>query len=820
MKVSQNWLKEFVEIKITPEELSEKLSIGGFEVESLTDCSENVKGVVLGRVEFLEKHNDSDKLSICSVNIGTAENLQIVCGAKNIRSGILVFVATVGSHLANVNLTIKKSEIRGVVSEGMICSLQELGLEEESEGIEIVEEKMINKYPLGTMISEILKLNDHIFDLAITANRPDGMSVLGISREISALLKSSLNAPSVDTKHTFSIFKPSEICFEAVNSKGVYTISFIDNVDGSLHSPDWLKSRLNKSDIKSINLIVDITNYIMLEQGQPLHAFDKDKLSMIVGREVLPTDFGVRKARSGEKFLALDGQSYILNENVTLIICSDIPIAIAGVIGGLESSVTETTKNICLEAAVFSPTAIRKSTRHIGLRTESSSRFEKGISLINTNFSCKRAIDLLKDFFEPKNLYSYSNKELKIVDNVVKLRRDRIHKILGPILFKDQFNNENATYSKRNINDNEIIEKLELIGCNLKATEYGWDVTVLPSRENDLIREIDLIEEIARLIGYDSFDQNIPDPVKPGKLNHKQLAIRNLKNGFISNGFYEVLTFSLVSNDDERIRLSNPLFEETSCLRNNIWQEHIRICNQSIKSGINSCWIFEIGNIFEIQDPIKEYEVLSGAICGNNKYELWENSGKLDDLNYYEARGKLKEALSLLKIQIVDKPTDKYPHLHPGRSATLLIEGKDSGYFGQMHPSFMINKTILKNIYLFRININNLVDSSTRKNKWIPIFKNYPTVPKMERDINFIFRKEYLVIDIVSQIRKSGKKLLEEVKLLDIYEDEKIGEDNISYTFRLSYRDPNKTLIEEDISEIHKLIINTIERKFKTKLRE
>ena len=813
MKVSQNWLKKLVEINTSPEDLSEKLSIGGFEVESLENCSKNVNGVVLGKVLSVLKHEGSDKLSICQVDIGNLKNLQIICGAPNIKPNIYVYVATVGAELNAVNLTIKRSEIRGVLSEGMICSLHELGLEDASDGIEIIDEELALKHELGTPGSNLLQLNDFIYDLAITANRPDGMSVIGIAREISALLESKLDFPQLNHKYEINLLKEIQLCPEAITSNCLYTITCINGVNGEKLSPRWLRDRIEKSGIKSINLLVDLTNYILLEQGQPLHAFDKDKLSNLIGKEVSPNDFSVRKAKDNERLKCLDGKNYDLNENITIITCCDKPVAIAGVIGGLETSVTNTTSSIYLEGAVFNPVTIRKSSREIGVRTESSSRYEKGISSKNTIVAVTRAINLLEEYY-PINLPIINTSNLiNNEDVLIKLRRNRIHKILGPLIINDQL-------EKRNLSDDEIVDKLMLIGCTLKSKEYGWDVAVIPNRSQDLIREIDLIEEIARLIGYDRFDLNLPNPIKPGKLSPEQLALKKVKSGFIEKGFNEVLSYSLVPEDKESlIKISNPLLLETSCLRDNIWEEHLEIVNRNIKSGQNSCYIFEVGNVFNKNSEFIQEEILNGAIFGNKKFGEWVKSGKSNDLNYYEARGKLKEALSSLNIKVDDKPTNTIDFLHPGRTAKLFIEGKDAGYFGEIHPKLILDKIALKKVYLFKLNIANLLEASTRKNKWIPIYKQYPIVPKMERDINFIFSKEYLISEITSEIRKTGKNLLEDINLIDVFEDINFGEDFVSYTFRLSYRDKDKTLLDSDISLIHSNIVSKVEKRFNTKLR-
>ncbi len=542
-------------------------------------------------------------------------------------------------------------------------------------------------------------------------------------------------------------------------------------------------------------------------------AFDKDKLSNLIGKEVSPEDFSVRKGKDNESLICLDGKEYDLNDNITVITCCDKPVAIAGVIGGLETSVSNTTSSIYLEGAVFNPVTIRKSSKAAGIRTESSSRYEKGISSKNTISAVTRAINLLEEYFSINSPIINTSNLISNEDIFIKLRRNRIHKILGPLIINDQF-------EKRNLSDNEIVDKLTLIGCTLKNKEYGWDVAVIPNRSHDLTREIDLIEEIARLIGYDRFDLKLPNPIKPGKLSSEQLALRKVKNGFIENGFNEVLSYSLVPEDDEKlIKISNPLLLETSCLRDNIWKEHLEIVNRNIKAGQASCYIFEIGNVFQKKTEFIQEEVLNGAIYGNKKFGKWINSGKDNDLNYYQARGKLKEALSSLNIKIDDKPTDSIDFLHPGRTAKLVIEGKDAGYFGEIHPKLILEKKSLKKVYLFNINVSNLLGASTRKNKWIPIYKQYPIVPKMERDINFVFSKKFLISEITSQIRKTGKNLLEDVNLLDVFEDTKFGDDHISYTFRLSYRDKDKTLLDSDITSIHSNIISNVEKCFNTKLR-
>jgi len=823
MKVSVSWLKELVEFTNNIDELSEKLSMTGFEVESLEDLSEQANNVVIGFVEEIKQHPNAEKLKICTVDVGLAKKLTIVCGAPNVKAGFHVLVAKIGAYLSSKSLKIKPSNLRGVESQGMICSLDELGIETTNKGIEILEERNTIIPKVGTPVLDYLGLNDVIIELAITANRPDGMSMVGIAREISAITNSKLTIPKLEFKQDLKRFKLNNNENKTLKPGSIYSLTYIENIKNNSSTDKDILTKLTSLKQNCINPIVDITNFLMLEQGQPLHAYDADLLDKIVGRKVTANDFGIRHANEGESFEALDKKSYSLNNNISLITCDNIPIAIAGVIGGNNSSVSKDTTRIWLEAAVFSPTSIRNSSREIGLRTESSSRFEKGISPNMTTAVSRRASDLIAVQLGGNNISSYENNEFIRSNISISLRVNRINSVLGKIKYLENTNKDKNSESLRNLSKHEIELILTKLGCILTPNIEGWDVKIPPYRSLDLVREIDLIEEIARLIGYDNFESNMPYPLEPGVLSPSNIVERRLRNSFCLNGFQEVVTSSLVPPDHKNknsVVITNPLLLETSTLRTNVWNEHFKILQRNISFGSEGCWIFEIAKIYKKENnKFTETNLLSGAFTGNKKFSKWGTSSKKLSLDYFEARGILKQSLDILGVEINDKQLTDKNLMHPGRTSELFVEGKSLGYFGQIHPSVSDDFDLINETYLFNLELDLLIKAATRKNNWKRVYKDYPTVPSMERDIALIHSKKYSCSEIINLIKKSGKPLLEKVELIDRYEGSSIPENSISQAFRIRYRDPVKTLVEEDINPIHEKIRNSLKEKLNAELR-
>ncbi|MEO0836614.1 MAG: phenylalanine--tRNA ligase subunit beta, partial [Cyanobacteria bacterium J06642_3] len=700
MRVSLNWLKEFVDIDMSPEELGRVLTIAGFELEELIDLRANADGVVIGKVLERSQHPNADKLSICKVDIGADEPLNIVCGASNVKADILVPVATVGTYLPAIDLKLKPTKLRGEPSEGMICSLTELGLEKESDGIYIFPEDDIRP---GDDVRPLLGLNDVILDLATTANRADALSMVGIAREVAALTNTEIRLP--EARKAVAEVPSVEAIEQEVKEQNIANASSL-NIDiqepdacmayiGTLiegvkiePSPDWLKWRLEAAGTRPINNVVDITNYVLLEWGQPLHAFDREKLNSVAGSEDLT--LGVRFAKEGEKLQTLDEQSRDLATQNLLITVNDQPVALGGVMGGAETEVDDNTTNIVLEAALFDPVAIRRSSRAQGMRSEASTRYERGVNQVELESACKRAIALLQE------LAGGTTKAQAMADNrvdfyslpAIELRLSRINHLLGQVK-----NDDGLGY----IESSDVESILGALGCNLQpvaGTENTWSVKVPPYRYRDLEREIDLIEEVARLYGYDRFCDTLPAKTEPGQLSPEFVIKNKLRAVLRGVGLTEVVQYSLVKPTGIEVTLSNPLFAEYSALRGELFSGLLDSFAYNQAQGNGALNAFEIERVFwQEEDQLQEKDSLAGIMGGNiTSQGLWVNGGKGTPMTWYDAKGVLENIFSNLGIAVEYRLGNIQSRLHPGRTAALWLQGKKLGVFGQIHPQLAQEK--------------------------------------------------------------------------------------------------------------------------------
>ena len=817
MRVSLSWLKELVQVNEPAVQLGDRLSMAGFEVEELDDLSLLAQGVVVGHVIEKNKHPNADKLSVCSVDVGSDAPLQIVCGAGNVRAGIHVPVATVGAVLPAVNLTIKAGELRGVSSQGMICSLAELGQTSDVDGIAILEDLVSDVPAPGSPIASVLGLDDIVLELAITANRPDGLSMTGIAREVAALTGSPLSLPETSAPLMVEALNPGPSSAVAMQLGGIYALTEVKSVDGSRCSPPWIQQRLQRAGVKPVNAVVDIGNLVMLEQGQPLHAFDADALESLCGQTVSAADFGLRQAREEETFRGLDGRDLVLDPRVQVVTCCDRAVAIAGVMGSAESGVSDQTRRVWLESALFTPASVRSSSRATGQRTDSSSRYEKGLPREMTLLAAGRALSLLESMLGAEVGNTWQCASDPGPDPIVVLRRSALHQLLGSLA-------PTSTESEpQDLKDAQVEACLKSLGCSLTSTDEGWDVIVPPSRRLDLLREVDLIEEVARLVGFDQFESRLPDPLRPGRLSVVQQAERRLRQRLCSLGLQEVTTLSLTradETDEARIAISNPLLAETSHLRTALWQEHLEICQRNLQASQPGCWMFEIGNVFSPKDGgILQTSRLGGVICGERRVSRWCTSGKPSPLSYFEARGVISSLLSSFGIESIDRRLTDDTRLHPGRAAMVVVEGKPLGYFGQLHPSLCEHFELPSETYLFDFEMALLLNAATRSNRWTSQFKPYSTLPASERDLAMVVSKSLPSGDLLQAIRKAGKPLLESVELIDRFEGEQLGDDRCSQAFRLRYRGKNSTLTDDQIQPVHEKVRQSLIKQFEVELR-
>ena len=857
MRISLNWLRELVDVALTPQELAETLTIAGFEVEDIEDFGTLADGVVVGKILDCKPHPNADKLSLCEVDMGAAESAQIVCGAPNARAGVEVPVATVGTYLPAVEMKVSSSKLRGVASEGMICSLAELGLEKESAGIHIFSE--VNLSP-GSDVRPLLGLDDVILELTATANRADALSMVGVAREVAALTGVPLRLPKAPELSLPGESKREALNIEITDSQAcpAYIGTIIDGVKIA-PSPNWLQRRLQAAGVRPINKVVDVTNYILLEWGQPLHAFDRDRLQTVAGSESLT--MGVRFADSGESLYTLDGQTRSLHPQNLLITANNQPVALGGVMGGEETEVHEGTQNLVLEAALFDPVLIRRSARSQGLRTEASARYERYVNQAELEIACQRAIALLLE------LAGGTLVTQEIADarphpsswsRSIELRLERINQVLGPV-------KQGETIGQ--IHAEEVERILTALGCQLQVsrgaqeqgslgeqgsrgvTEAGehkkaeeqtsppissapghlrtsapqpsWTVTVPPYRYRDLEREIDLIEEVARLYGYDNFCDELPDRTQPGYLSPQQKARHQLREAFRAVGLTEVVHYSLVKPQGEEIVLANPLFNEYSALRTDLMDGLIDAFESNQSRGNGALNAFEIGRRFwQGENGLEEADAMAGILGGDRFPQgRWRSSGKHSPMSWFEAKGLLESAFARLGVDVEYQPDSQDSRFHPGRTASLWVQDKRLGRFGQLHPQLRSQRELPDAVYAFHLDLAALLERLSQDDIQRPHFHAYSTYPAVERDIAFFAPLTLSVAELEKAMNQAGGDLLDGVELFDEYQGENVPDQQRSLAFSLAYRASDRTLTDEEVEPVQQKVREALVEKFGVTLR-
>ncbi|MEG4487317.1 phenylalanine--tRNA ligase subunit beta [Microcoleus sp. D2_18a_B4] len=827
MRISLNWLRELVDVAISPEELAETLTMAGFEVEEIEDRRPWASGVVLGKIIACEQHPNADKLRVCQVDVGSSQALNIVCGAPNARADIYVPVAVVGTFLPTIDLKIKPAKLRGVPSEGMICSLAELGLSKESAGIHIFE---LENPELGSDIRPLLGLDDVILDLTATANRADALSMVGVAREVAALTGASLRIPEANGVVIEGKESPG-LAVEISEAQGcpIYIGTAIEGVKIAA-SPAWLQQRLQAAGVRPINNVVDVTNYILLEWGQPLHAFDRDRLQSFTGTQDI--SIGVRFASSGESFKTLDGQNRNLQAQNLLITASDKPVALAGVMGGEDTEVHEGTQNLVLEAAIFDQATIRRSARAQGLRSEASIRYERGVNQAALTTACNRAVALILELAggtATVQKTASSGDDLSF-SRSLELRLDRVNLVLGQL-------KRGQTGGSKYLEPEEVKNILTALGCEVVQTEKErvFAITVPPYRYRDLEREIDLIEEVARLHGYDNFCDTLPSKTEPGYLSPEYAAIRNVRSAFRAAGLTELMHYSLVKTEgDNQVVLANPLFVEYSALRTEMLSGLIDAFQYNLEQGNGALNGFEVGRIFwKDGDAMKEADAVAGIIGGDPTVWKWQQSGRDRPLTWFEAKGILESAFQELGLSVEyrqdDGKQDVYPisggqdarptRLHPGRTAALSLNGKHLGVFGQLHPQLQQEKDLPEQVYVFQLDLAVLLGELGRSNNLTRKFAGYSSFPASDRDIAFFAPIEVPVVEMQSAMKKAAGSLLDSVELFDEYRGDNVPAGQRSLAFRLIYRAGDRTLSESDVEPAQQKVRDVLVEKFGVSLR-
>ncbi|MGG3234416.1 phenylalanine--tRNA ligase subunit beta [Priestia flexa] len=802
MFVSYRWLQEYVDLSgVKAEELADKVTKSGIEVEGVENLNKGVSGVVIGHVVEREQHPNADKLSRCQVDLGD-ETVQIVCGAPNVAQGQKVAVAKVGAVLPG-NFKIKRAKLRGEESNGMICSLQELGIESKlvakdyQEGIFVFP----SDAEVGADALEALNLHDEVLELGLTPNRSDCLSMLGVAHEVAAILNREVKYPEVEFQETEE--KASDyisVAVEAKEDNPLYVARMVKNVKIA-PSPLWMQTRLMAAGIRPHNNVVDITNYILLEYGQPLHAFDYDRLG---SKEVV-----VRHAQEGEEIVTLDDQKRVLKENQLVITNGKDPIALAGVMGGANSEVQDDTVNVLIESAYFRGLSVRQTSKEHGLRSEASARFEKGIDPSRTRIAADRAAELMAAYAGGEIVSgTVEFDEMTIEPAVVSVTLERINHVLGTEL-------EMAEVQ-------EIMNRLQFES----KVEGDAIIVTVPTRRGDITIEEDIVEEVARMYGYDHLPTTLPVTVAtPGRLSDYQLKRRKVRRFLEGAGLAQTTTYSLTSaekatqfalNTASTVRLAMPMSEDRSVLRQSLVPHLLEAIKHNNARQTDSIALYETGSVFlgteEGQLPIEE-ERVAGAITGLWHSHSWQGEKKAAD--FYVAKGVVEGLLSALGLDnhIEYKPTNQ-EGMHPGRTAAVVLNGQEAGYVGQLHPVTQ-KQYGLRETYVFELNLKAIFAAKVEEVRYSAI----PRFPSITRDIALVVDKEVLAGELQTAIYEAGGELLKEVAVFDLYDGERMEEGKKSVAFSLRYLDPERTLTDEEVSAAHANVLKVVEEQFKASLR-
>ncbi len=801
MLLPVKWLRDYVEFDIDAKELAEKLTATGSHVEAIEDVDKGVENVVVGKILSIEKHPDADKLVITKIDVGGEEPLQIVTGADNITEGDTVPVAVVGAKLPD-GTKIKKGKLRGVESFGMLCSADELGISQsvvpknQKDGIFILK----GNYTLGTDIREELSLLGEVMELEITPNRPDCLSIIGMARETAASLNKVLKYPVIN------IVKQQGDISELVKSIEVedsslcprYYAKVIKDVEVK-ESPLWLQTRLMEAGVRPINNIVDVTNYVMLEYGQPLHAFDLDTLE---GSKII-----VRSAKDGETIKTLDESERNLDNSMLVIADEKSPIAIAGVMGGFDTEVTSKTKNILIESATFDATSIRRTSKKLNLRSEASTKFEKGLDPMTAEIACKRVCQLIEEMNSGEIVKGEIDKfGVEPKKRTIEVSDKEITKLIGIEI-----------ESKKILN---ILNHLEIV------TEYndGMYKSVVPTFRNDLELKADIIEEIARIYGFD----NIGFAPLVGTLTRGEKSeLRKLedlaKDVLWGMGLNELMTYSFISpkvydkillpaDDDKRnyIKLRNPLGEDYSVMRTTLIGNTMEVLARNYKYGVNAAKTFEIGNTFR---PIGK-ELTADSLPEEKKLL---SLGMYGDVDFFSLKGVVKGLLDRLGIENVEYQAEtENTTFHPGRTANVIVDGENVGIIGEIHPDVLENYDIKVRCLVGELDFKMLSEKSHLERKYTPL----PKYPPMTRDIALTVDENLEVREIEKVILANGKNLVEHIELFDVYTGDQVEEGKKSVAYSIVYRSLEKTLTDEEVVKVHEKILEELENKLNAILRK
>ncbi len=792
MKISESWLREWVNPTISTTELAEQLTMAGLEVDSVESAAPAFSKVVVAEVVDVTPHPDADKLRVCQVNTGAEENLQIVCGASNVRAGLHVAAAVVGARLPG-DFKIKKSKLRGVQSLGMLCGASELGLEESSDGLL----ELPDNAPIGADIREYMNLDDQIIEVDLTPNRGDCLSIAGIAREV-AVLNSIEQLPQSFSQVTDETDTQFPLTIEAEQDCPKYLGRIIEGINVDATTPDWLQQRLQKSGLRPISPVVDVTNYVMLELGQPMHAFDLAKLDQGII---------VRRAQDKEKLTLLDEKEIELSTDDVVIADQSKVLALAGIMGGLESAVTDSSTDIFLECAYFQPTSIAGKARNFGMQTDSSYRFERGVDPQQLDRAMQRASELLLDICGGKAgpIQQVIAEQHLPQTNAIVLRHQQLERILGISLEADM-----------------VEDILTRLGMSVSQHAQGWQVTA-PSFRFDIAIEADLIEEVGRIYGYNQ----LPTKAFVGAMHMPTVSEfeqdqHDLHQRLFDRGYQEVITYSFVDPDAQRvldpdaeaIALANPISADMSVMRTQLWTGLVQTVDYNIKRQQEQLKLFEYGLKYIRQDDdIKQINVLSGAICGSQQQQQWGEPSR--QVDFYDLKADVEAILAMTAMQDQFQfIVDRHPALHPGQCARIDKDGEAVGWIGMVHPQVLNKLGIKANIFVFELAWEAL---ATVK---LPSYKALSKYPSIRRDLAIVVDEQVVSQQIIDVIRDEIGEILVDLRIFDIYRGKGVDSGRKSVALGLILQESSRTLTDQDVEDTTAKVVLKLEKELGATLRD
>lgn len=793
MKLSKLWLREWVNFSLTEQQLAEQLTMAGLEVDAVSPVAGEFTHVVVAEIISTKPHPDADKLTLCEVNANTDKPLKIVCGAANVRAGLKVALAMIGAQLPG-GLNIKESKLRGELSQGMLCSVTELGLAEHSEGIMELE----SDAPVGMDIREYLTLNDHILEVDLTPNRADCFSVLGIAREVAVLNKLPLLeqpvatvAPAIDDVLGIHLKNP-EACSR-------YCGRVIRTINPEAVTPLWMSEHLRRSGIRAVHPVVDVMNYVMLEMGQPMHAFD---LATLKG------EINVRFSHSGEHLELLDGQEVTLNEKVLVIADQEKPLAMAGIMGGAESAVQAHTRDVFLESAFFNPVIIAGVARSYGLFSDSSQRYERGVDPYLQMKALERATSLILSIVGGQAGPVIESSDIKYLPEKITFTFDttKVKKLTGLA-----------------ISLSEMRSLLEGLGIVISREHNEYFDVHIPSHRFDIQQDVDLVEEIIRLYGYDNLKaQPMNTVVQAGCASANEQIATQLSTWFRAKDYHETISYSFVDPEiqealypqKEFMQLLNPISSELSQMRIGMWPGLIASMIYNVHRQHNAIKFFEVGVVFDVtQQQLSERHCIAGLLTGEQGGLNWNETTRFFD--FYDLKGDLQSLFSMLKLNnVVFKPA-VHDALHPGQSAEIIINDEHAGWIGVLHPRLTDALDLHQDVILFELDLAALINPVS------PLYQTISKYPQIRRDLSFLVDKKVTAMQIETAVKSAVQEhWLKAFDVFDVYVGKGIPDGKKSLAVAMTLQDSSRTLVDSEINLLISAIIKTLENEFSIILRE